>query len=207
MKLYLSSYRIPALKPFSDFINKAPHEIKMGLVLNGKDNKAPEERLIKKNELLGYFSELGFAVQEINLLEHVGDNSVLLKKFKEFDVVWFNGGNTYCLRWAIAQSGCESVLKKALESGVVYGGDSAGALIVGPTLKYFDIADDPKAAPEAIYEGLGLVDFVVVPHWNSGVFGQTVTTVKNSLEKEGYKTVTLTDEEFLLIEDGKILAQ
>jgi dipeptidase E len=171
----------------------------MGLILNAKDYKPPVERAEKKKELMEYFLSLGFQVEEVNLLEYV-DNKNLLDKFTEFDVVWFNGGNTYCLRSAISGSNCEEILKQALESGVVYGGDSAGAILAGPTLKHFDSADDPSQAKKVIYDGLGLVDFVVLPHWGSGEFGEILKATKVELEREGYKTVALTDDKFLLIE-------
>jgi len=153
MKLYLSAYQIPDSKAFSNFIKKAPPDIKIGLILNANDYKTPDERKIKAQELLKYFSSLGFAVDEIDLRGYVKDNSNLLRKIQEFDVVWLNGGNTYRLRWILAQCDGEHIIREALKSGVIYGGDSAGAIVAGPTLEYFDSADDPTKAEKVIYEG------------------------------------------------------
>ena len=205
MKLYLSSYRIPDLKKFSDFVGKEPAEIKMGLILNSKDYKPAAERLAKAEELLKYFSGLGLQVEEIDLRDYVQDNSKLLEKFQEMDVIWLNGGNTFRLNWIISEAKCENILKQALKNGVVYGGDSAGAIIVGPTLKYYNSADDPSVAEKIIYKGLNFVDFAVLPHWGSVEYGAALEDIKRNLEKDNYKTITLTDDEFLLINDGKIL--
>jgi len=204
MKLYLSSYRIPELTAFTNFIGKKSADIKLGLILNAKDYKTPSERAQKSQELFDYFSGLGFSVQEINLLEYKRGKG-LLDHFKEFDVIWFAGGNTYCLRAAMRQSNCEEIVRKALEAGIVYGGDSAGAIVVGPTLKYFDSADDPTLAAEIIYEGLNLVDFVVLPHWGSVEYGDTLAEEKKHLQADGFKTVQITDSEYLLVDNGKIL--
>lgn len=205
MKLYLSSYLLPNTKAFSDFVGKEPSSIKIGLVINAKDHKPAVEREQKITFLLGYFRNLGFEVEEINLLDYPKGNN-LLQKFKEFDVVWFCGGNTYSLRYAIEQSNCESILKQALNESVVYAGDSAGAIIVGPTLKYFDMADDPSVVPRLIYEGLNIVDFSVLPHWGSPAFSHALGDIERQLKDDGYKTIRLNDSEYLLVENNKIVS-
>jgi len=104
----------------------------------------------------------------------------------------------------IAKIGGEKAIREALEKGVVYGGDSTGAIIAGPTLKHYDIADVPTFAPETIYEGLNLIDFAILPHWGSGEFGQKVKEVEDELIKDGFKTKRLTDKEYILVENGEI---
>lgn len=205
MKLYLSSYRIPDPQAFFDFVGKAPREIKLGLILNAHDDKPPEKRLEKRNELIDYFSKFGFAVEEIDLLDYNDKQEELRKKLKQFDVVWLNGGNTYFLRWAFAQSNSETVLRDALNEGIICAGDSAGAIVVGPTLKYFDTADDPSGLPRVTYEGLNFIDFVILPHWDSLKFHDILQKTKEGLETDGFKTIVLTDSAFLLLENGSVL--
>lgn len=203
MKLFLSSYRIPDPKVFCEFVGKKPTDIKFALILNSKDYKPADEREKKLFELLGYFRGFGFDVQELNLLNFDNPKD-LLNELKKYDVLWFNGGNVYYLRWVISKVGGEEVIREALNDGVIYGGDSAGAIIAGPTLKYYDIADVPTFAPETIYDGLNLVDLAILPHWNSGDFGLVVKEVEDKLIKDGFKTKRLTDTEYLLVENGKI---
>lgn len=199
MKLYLSSYRIPDLRVFENFVGKEASKTKFALVLNSKDYKTSEERAQKRDELITYFSGLGFVVEELNLLDYVGGEG-LLEKLKAYDVVWLNGGNTFCLRWALRECNGEKILREALEGGIVYGGDSAGAIVVGPTLKHFDNVDSPSVAKEVIYEGLGFIDFVILPHWNSPEYGEILQDTRAALEKEGYTTKELNDSQCLLIE-------
>ena len=206
MKLYLSSYRIPDIKKFADFVGKDAEDIKFGLVLNSKDYRDKEYREEKLVELMEYFSAFGFDVEEIDLRDY-SESDELEKKLMQFDVVWMNGGNTYMLRYMLSKSGCDSILRSVLEKGVVYGGDSAGAVVVGPTLKYYSGADDPAVVDNAIYEGLGLVDFSVLPHWASAEYAPVLDKIESSLNTDGIKTIRLTDEEFILVEVGKILNQ
>ncbi len=204
MKIYLSSYRIPDIRAFSAFVGKEPSSIKMGVILNAQDHKSKENRKQKRDDVFKYFSDLGFTLEEINLLDYP-DGKGLFEKFKEFDVLWFNGGNTYSLRSAIKQSSCEKILQQALNEGVIYAGDSAGAIMVGPTLKYFDLADDPNVAPETIYDGLSIVDFAVLPHWESEQFSPILEDLESKLNHDNYRTIRLTDSEYLLVENGKII--
>lgn len=200
MKLYLSSYRLPNVDGFTELVGKEASQTSIGLVLNAQDYKSKDDREAKKAELVSYFSARGFSVGEIDLRRY-DKTSTVQQEMKQHDVVWFNGGNIYCLRHVIAESPMTtSALKDVLRSGVVYAGDSAGAILAGPTLKYFDAADDPSVAPETMEEGLGLVDFVVIPHCDSEKYGKTVSRVKERLDRSGYTTKPLTDDEYVIVE-------
>lgn len=203
MKLFLSSYRISNPDKFAEFVGKKLKDIKIGLIFNSKDCKPVEIRQAKLDEHLDYYKNLGVQIEEIDLREYSQSNDVL-KKFSEFDVIWLNGGNTYCLRLALAESGADKVLLEALVNGIVYGGDSAGAIIAGPTLKYFDAADDISVVSEAIYDGLGLTDIAILPHWASEEYGHVLSGIEEKLKSDGYKTMRLRDEEYVMIEDGQI---
>jgi len=204
MKLYLSSYGIPDPQTFSEFVGKSLTDIRFGLVFNAKDHKPEEERQQKLSEALDYFGGMGCKVEQINLLDYVGKASELLAKFKQLDVLWFAGGNTYVLRWAVAKSNAEEAIKEALNSGVIYGGESAGAILAGPTLKHYEAADEPGAAPEAIYGALGLVNVAIVPHWGSEKYAQVLASIERGLKADGHTTIRLTDSEYLLVTDNEM---
>jgi dipeptidase E len=198
MKFFLSSYRIPDVKAFLQFIGKEASDIRLGLILNAKDYKTLEERNTKKDELITYFSEIGFQVEEIDLLKKKPISWE--KRLRAFDILWFNGGNTYCLRYAVEKSGIAPILNRVLEDGVIYGGDSAGAILAGPTLKHYESADDPSLAPEIIYEGLNLINTCILPHWESDDYGAILLETERELTKNGYRTKRLADDEFIMIE-------
>jgi dipeptidase E len=66
------------------------------------------------------------------------------------------------------QSGFDLIQDGAL----VYGGFSAGAVVATPTLKGIELVDDPHEIPdgyepEVIWEGLGLYDAAIAPHYKS----------------------------------------
>jgi len=204
MKLYLSSYRIPDVERFVSFVGKEASVIKFGLILNAKDYRDSQYRNDKLIELTGYFSSLGFKVEEIDLRDYT-DAKELQDRLEAFDVIWLNGGNTYMLRYAIQKSGGDSAISNAIKNGVIYGGDSAGSIVVGPTLKYYSGADDPAVVPNIIYDGLKIVDFSILPHWGSEEYGDVLEKIEKLLKEDSFNTFRLTDEEFILVEDGKIM--
>ena len=199
MKLYLSSFRIPNPKEFVEFVGKPASSIKFALILNSKDSRTHEYRQEKRDELFSYFGNLGFQVTEVDLREYHEPNT-LETKLNEFDVIWFNGGNTYVLRSAIKKSGGDIAIPNALREGIIYGGDSAGSIVVGPTLRHYSGADDPTVAENVIYDGLGLVDFAVLPHWGSSEYAEILLNIEERLQEDGYTTKRLTDEQYLCIE-------
>ncbi|WP_428668845.1 Type 1 glutamine amidotransferase-like domain-containing protein [Reyranella sp.] len=88
-------------------------------------------------------------------------------------LVWAVGGNAFLLRRAMWQSGFDRWLPSRVQEGMlIYGGWSAGAVVAGPDLDGIELMDDPGMTAEGyeagvVREGLGLVDFTVVPHYRS----------------------------------------
>ncbi|MFZ2177750.1 MAG: Type 1 glutamine amidotransferase-like domain-containing protein [Rhodococcus sp. (in: high G+C Gram-positive bacteria)] len=115
---------------------------------------------------------LGFTPEEVDLREYIGrgDSSALAERLEGFDMVWVRGGNTFVLRAQMARSGADEVIKELLRrDSLVYAGYSAGACVMGPTLRGLDSSDDPSevvetCGTEPLWEGLGVVDFAIVPH-------------------------------------------
>jgi dipeptidase E len=59
-----------------------------------------------------------------------------------------------------------------LRTDFLYGGFSAAGCVLAPDLHAYQIVDNPKDFPyaesqETLWEGLGLVDFAFMPHFDS----------------------------------------
>jgi dipeptidase E len=70
-------------------------------------------------------------------------------------------------------SGFDAIFWELCESNAdtLYGGYSAGICLLGPSLKGFEVMDDPSQKPygdhETVWDGLGVLDYVIVPHFDS----------------------------------------
>lgn len=176
MKLYLSSYRIPNLEEFEKLVGKKANEINMVALPNAKDYYAARARNYKINWFLADMDELGIASDVCDLNEIT--DSDLLKKLSNYDVVWAIGGNTFCLREAMKKSGFDHIIAELLDQGVVFAGDSAGAVIASPSLKGIELADEPEFAETAHYDGLGIIPEFISPHVGNAEFAETTEEIR-----------------------------
>ena len=200
MKLYLSSEGIPDIEVFSKFVGKQPGEIKLGLIFHAKDYKPKAERKEKLEEVVAYFESFGITVEVIDLFAQPA-----LEQLLTYDVLWLNGGNTFYLRWAIAESKSEKLLKDVFDQGVVYAGDSAGAVIAGPTIDKYETADDPTVAPYEVSSGLNYFNIALIPHWGSEEYASVLGSIEDSFKDDGYETIRMTDDGYVLIKNGQVV--
>jgi dipeptidase E len=168
MKLYLSSYRVgdrPALLQAMTSGNT------VGVVCNALDHvdAVGRERYVSSNrdELEG----LGITTTELDLRRFFGDAAGLRLELDRLGAVWVCGGNTFVLRQAMRLSGLDTLLGERLGGSFVYGGFSAGVCVLAPRLEGLHHVDDPAVRPYpdsvALWEGLGVLDYLVLPHFRS----------------------------------------
>lgn len=199
MKLFLSSQAISKGQAphLIELVGKPAQNIRIAVMENAADvETGPKPWLLRNRQM---FESHGFNIEYVDLKKYTKDTSLLGQKLADKDVLWFGGGNTYYLRWLMHSMGIENILKDVVKDGKVYGGGSAGSIVAGPTLRYFEAADHVNESPEILLDGLNLTDKVVLPHMNSAKYAPIMRTIKNKLQADGYKTVPLTDEEALVI--------
>lgn len=200
MKLYLSSYRIPTPSDFIKLISKEPRETKIALLPNSKDYYTERARNIKIQAFADDFGTLGFNTEVVDLRDY-SDRKTIAAKLSHFDALWACGSNTFCLRYAMRRSGFDQAIKKLVDDGLVFCGDSAGAIVAGPTLRSSEIADNPEFAEEIVWEGLNLVPDFIMPHANSTEFKETLEIVRE-LYKNDEHYVELNDWEAVVYDHG-----
>lgn len=201
MKLYLSSYRVPVPEALTGLLPKPPAETRLAIIPNAKDYYAERARNFKIEDVTTYFENLGFKPDVFDLLDF-NDASAVAAKLKDYELLWVSGGNTFNLRFEMQRSGFDQVIKEAVEAGLVYAGDSAGAIIAGPTLEGVGWADEPAFAEKAIEEGLRIVPQIVIPHADSHEYGE-VTAKIAELHKDKPDVVVLNDNQALVIDGDR----
>jgi dipeptidase E len=108
--------------------------------------------------------ELGFDVRNLDITN--SDRADILARIAKVDALFIAGGNTFYLMQQIRAKGLVEDLKSYILDGHRFIGASAGAVICGPTVEPIRTLDDPQAAPLLQdLAGLGIVDFVVLPHY------------------------------------------
>jgi dipeptidase E len=115
------------------------------------------------------------------------------------------GGNTFVLRRTLKESGMDKWLVDQKESQeFVYAGYSAGICVLAPTLRGIDLADDLVAAKElfnkeVLWDGLGLISYMPVPHYKSNhPESHLMENVVSFMEREGLPYKTLRDGDVIM---------
>lgn len=207
MKYYLSSYKLgnqENVEILKSLI--APTNKKCAYIPNALDFATDLDRKAKsiQNDIMDLKS-VGLEVEILDLKDYFGKKSELEAKLEEFDVIWSRGGNVFNLRQAYSLSGFDEILLGYHKSkkDKVYGGYSAGVCVLCPTLKGYAIVDDPNSKPygeqfETIWEGLGILDYVVEPHYQSD------HPESEMIEKEIEKLIELKIY-YVALRDGEVI--
>ena len=206
MKLYLSS------QGFGNYLERLQDMVgadkRVLFIDNAKDESPAEERAAHVEAKRIEFTQAGFEFFELDLRNYFRSPDKLKPLVTAAPFVWVSGGNTFVLRRAFAYSGFDSLLINALRStNMVYGGSSAGSIIMTNSLHGTEHGDDPYKVPEGydetiIWDGLSLVYPQLVPHYQSDWFHKESQAMADYFTHNGMRYETLKDGEVYLV-DGE----
>lgn len=204
-KLYLSSYLLG--NKTQDLLKLAPEGSKVAIIANALDGAEKQIRDTIFEREVGNMKSLKYLPEEIDLRDFFIDNMKLEERLSSFDMLWVTGGNVFTLALAMQISGFKNIIHSLLKNNtLVYAGYSAGTCLMGKSLKGLDLVDSingiPKNYPkqEVIWEGLGYIDAVIVPHYKSNHHeSAAIDIVVKYLEQHFIKFKTLQDGDAIVI--------
>ncbi len=204
MRLFLSSFRL----------SEAPQELsgligpgaQTAVVLNALDNVPALPRADWMAEEKRSLAALGLPASELDLRQYYAEPAALREALAEVALVWATGGNAFVLRDSLRRSGLDTLLAERLtENSIAYGGYSAGACVTGPTLRGIELVDDVNAVRRPIWDGLGLVDFSLAPHYRSAHReAESIEHVVAYFQAHGLPYRTLRDGQAIVARDGAL---
>ncbi len=202
MKLYLSSYRLGNhTDKLKALVGKPNAKVAVSVNACDSSDLAGRNNIMLKRELEDMRS-LGFDAEELDLREYF-DKDGLLEKMKEYDLVWFSGGNTFLLARAFKQSGFDKILEALVEKGqLVYAGYSAAFCVLSPSLHGVELVDNPNDVAEGydnevVWDGYGLIDFYPIVHFRSNHH-------ESDLVEKEYKYVKKNNIPYKTFSDGDV---
>ncbi len=117
------------------------------------------------------------------------------------DLVFFGPGETYLLTYWVTQKGLYNYLKERSFSGnLVLGGESGGALFMCGDIIVYRPFLDKSVVPEVIEEGLGLVDFYPLPHYNDERYGKDIKEIEKKLRSSGESVIPINNNQIYVFE-------
>ncbi len=120
--------------------------------------------------------KMGLTIDELDISTSTTDE--ITTKIKKNDFIYITGGNTFYLLQELKRTGADKLIKTEINSGKLYIGESAGAIVAPPNIEYVKAMDTIKKAPDLEnYEALGLVDFYTVPHYTNPPFQKSAKKI------------------------------
>ncbi len=143
------------------------------------------------------FHQLGMQLETVQIAEQSTEE--ITKMMKQNDVIYVSGGNTFYLLQELRKHGLDDVLKEEINKGKLYIGESAGSIIMAPSIEYISLMDERQKAPElSSYQGFNEVSRYPVPHVHNTYLGDAAQQILKQYEKT-LDLCPLTDEQALLI--------
>lgn len=160
-----------------------------------------------KGWLIGDLSkckELGF--KEVDIMDIAAvSRGIWEPRLRNAEVFIVGGGNTSYLMGQIKKSGLAEILPDLLKTRV-YVGISAGSMVVSRNLKEKEMQrlyEEPIIDNKA-NEGLGFVDFLVVPHMNSPHFPRAAELIDEVAKDIDVPLYAIDDQTAVKVVDEKI---
>lgn len=160
-------------------------------------------------ERLGFFTKISkWMLKAMGASVTVLDVSAVPRETMEAelsacDVVFVCGGNTFYLLQELGRSGADELIKREVERGKLYVGESAGAIVAAPDIAYSRAMDDPGKAPALDSTArLGLTGFYTVPHAGNHEFGRAVEAIADEFGQVLDLRV-IGDKQAIHVEDGR----
>ena len=158
-------------------------------------------------EYRGYIDE---ALQTFEVLDiSACDRETAQAKIFQSKLLYVSGGNTFYLLQELKKKQLLSLIKEKITDGMIYVGESAGAIITAKDIDYNKIMDD-KAVAEELHDTAGLdeVDFYVLPHVGEEPFVESAQATLdiysdqlNLLPLNNHQAVLVEGEEVKVLEE------
>lgn len=210
MKLYLSSYRV--VNKSEELINWIKENGNEILVIpNAVDVFADGER--KSSSIIDKckdLEKLGFNAKLFDLRNFFGKKQEMVEFIKNRKAFYVLGGNVFVLRTAMKLSGFDEYLREiSILPDYLYAGFSAGICVLANDLHGIHLVDQPDADPynygEIIWEGIGIIDYMPVPHYDTPNHPESplMYDVVRYLQENNLPYKTLRDGEVIIIDTIK----
>ena len=195
-RLFLTSYLAGTKNLVREFLKDIP-EKEITFIPTASNTEDYKEYVDEAKQV---FLELGFSLNIVDISKKEKDE--LEKILENTKILYVSGGNIFYLLQELKHGKILDTIKDRISDGMIYMGESAGAMITSKNIEYSQIMDNKEIATDLDdYEALDITDFYILPHNNEFPF---VESTKETIRVYGNKLnlLPLSNSEAVLV-DGK----
>ncbi|MDF7676648.1 Type 1 glutamine amidotransferase-like domain-containing protein [Neisseriaceae bacterium ESL0693] len=196
-KLFLCSYFAGTQHQFKTFIDQQAINTKTVLFISTAANVESYTGYVDEGRQT--LADMGFLVDELDIARQTTEQ--VIQKITEAQILMITGGNTFYLLQQLKKKNLLPLISHKINQGMLYIGESAGAIILTQNIEYSHIMDNPRLAPEfRDYQGLNMIDFYPLPHYIEPPFTETVQTTF-ALYHDKLRLVPINNHEAIIVTD------
>ena len=161
------------------------------------------------DEALQSFADLGFQVEVLDI--SACDSETAQAKIFQSKLLYVSGGNTFYLLQELKKKQLLSLIKEQIADGMIYVGESAGAVITAEDMDYIRLMDDKEVVGElSDTVALKEADFYLLPHVGEEPFAESAQAILdtygdklNLLPLNNHQAVLVEGQEVKVLEENK----
>ncbi|MFA5987294.1 MAG: Type 1 glutamine amidotransferase-like domain-containing protein [Candidatus Paceibacterota bacterium] len=202
MKLFLASALGNTISLLVPKLAKPPKENRVIFIANAADPFEGDKWWVESDRKA--FSNLGFNLIETDLRKI--DAKQLVVEINRSDIIHFCGGSDFYLLSILQKGGFIKDIVESVRTGkIFYTGTSAGSCLVAPSLEIYKFDPDEKKHTNLLsdFYGLGLVNYLIVPHCNQKEFVSDYKVLVEHMPEFSCPLVFLQDNQAIYVEDEK----
>lgn len=172
-KLFLASSFAQVSNHFADFVQSDTYGKKITFIPTASIPETVNFYVIAAKKA---FEDLGLHVDVLEITQ--ATTQEIADTLHNNDYIYVSGGNTFFLLQELRKKRADILIADEIASGKIYIGESAGSVILAPSIKYIEAMDDVIKAPELRdTSGLSVIDFYPVPHYTNTPFKESAQNI------------------------------
>lgn len=148
---------------------------------NGDDWKPDPENNIH------VFGKMGMEVSIVDI-EGMGEQEAY-SALKGASVISVGGGNSFYLLEHMNKCNFKEIILKDEFKDAFYIGSSAGSIVMSPDIKFIRQMDDASRANLRDYTGLGVIDFMFLPHMDNPYMGRAAHKIAKAYKNANIRAL------------------
>ena len=200
-RLYLASSIDLTAGNIAKDIGKDPKRLKLVFISTAAEPESGDKQWLIDDR--GGLEKAGFNISDYTLTGKTPKD--IEEDLVNFDVIHVNGGDSFYLLLQARKSGFDRWIREKVDSGEkIYIGSSAGSIVCAPdTMNASFFENFGYFKKLKTYEGFGLVNFMVFPHWGSEFFRDKYLSHRMKIAyKPENKIILLNDWQYVKIVGG-----